>query len=223
MSNRILIKRGEGPPTRFGTLKIGELGLDTLNNHLYVGVGGLNKAVGFGQPDWTINDSSTPGYIENRTHYSYFTGNYTTFLEEKTYSFEGDIEFAVPYLEFEKNVPYIVNWNGTEYKVKAKYNGDNYYTLVKYSTEDPDLPFSSTAAKGWVTFFRPYDSTVKTVTMSILQEEELVQKIPSKYLPNIENFIITVVENEDGTFSADITYEEIKAVLEKKQNLLLIA
>lgn len=110
---------------------------------------------------------------------------------------------------------YTVTYNGEQYKLTAKaseaLNGFPAIGNVDGLTGEPFMIVDAGTEGGLVLI----DERIHTAVISIHTEGEIVKQIDPKYIPggNIrQGLLVKVVENDDGSLSADKTVEEIYAV-----------
>ena len=139
--------------------------------------------------DWQENDTESPSYIQNRTHWIEET--HVEILPETTIEVSGNSEDLLNYnLTFLKeDTPCIVIIDGVSYESTARYRKFNAYEmwvigngdLIGEDFEDTHLPFAI--------FIDGYDDYIqltkgnRTITLKIEVTGNVVHKIPDIYLP----------------------------------------
>ena len=152
----------------------------------------LNEQDFENRSDWNQNDSTKPDYVKNRTHY-------TEVREEIL--FDGDVVFhhnaqpqtwyplgKTPIIEGDI---YKVNWNGAVFECQAtlleNYVGfGNPYVFkpTVYADQDNGMPFYVLYAGGALTCGVLTPEIKFSASFSLSRCEEVVHKIPEKYLPD---------------------------------------
>ena len=167
--------------------------------------------------DWAENDSTSPAYIKNRTHYEQW--------ESKTL-YEGDIEITdmegmpvamiVNPIGLEVGKTYNVNWNGTTYETKAIDNDGITFIGnldIMNGTGDTGEPFviaeypaEIAADNGFYVFVLSIAGDTQ-VALKIAWEGIVVYKIDDKYI-NFKKPDMKAMEWEAGYIANKTHYIE---------------
>ena len=145
------------------------------------------------QADWSVNDTSNPRHVRERTHWKEeYDGPEGEIIPETTLQFKGTFNFGT--LSggnggIQIGGLYIVTHNGTEYRCAAMDSGDGAYIgngkLLGYGDlKDTGEPFCILGLASTVfTFYKP-DKTAETITVKVVGKKETVwHKLDSNYLP----------------------------------------
>ena len=152
----------------------------------------LNEQDFENRSDWNQNDSTKPDYVKNRTHYTEVT---------EEILFDGDVVFhhnaqpqtwyplgKTPIIEGDI---YKVNWNGVVFECQANllenyvgFGNPYVFKPTVYADQDNGMPFYVLYAGGALTCGVLTPEIKFSVSFCLSRCEEVVHKIPEKYLPD---------------------------------------
>lgn len=139
------------------------------------------------QSDWSVNDSTAPDYVQNRTHYTTDPVD-TLIVEEQTLSISSDGGYDQFLGEFHltEGLTHIITFNGTEYECIAWANGTTICvgngSIIGDSTHGNGEPFCIESYASGSLYLNT--STAGTYTVSIRCLIPDVIKLDPKYLVN---------------------------------------
>jgi hypothetical protein len=183
------------------------------------------------QPDWNQNDETKPDYVKNRTHWV------EAGLEEIMPENSCTTEYVPPmdkycaYLEISAETAQkfgdvvTIVFDGVEYECVRNAHGNNlYYGNMSPFEDDVDtgepLAMIVFASQGYSTLYVLTDTTPTTHTIACYKKEETVHTIDPKFLPDGGSggaFVVTVIVNNDGGYTADKTYAELDAAYQESR------
>lgn len=140
------------------------------------------------QSDWSENDKTSAAHVLNRPFYTRAAG--ATVLPETTVSVAEDGSFAVFDISFSlEERAFLVRWDGVDYTVQGVLVERLGYVAGNFSiidSTDPDTgePFAVCTVSGAAGV---YAKTAGDHTIKIMHAEDMVQKIPAKYLPIVDS------------------------------------
>ena len=144
------------------------------------------------QPDWAENDSESPNYIKNRTHF--ISNEATSALPETTIEVSNgyfDL-YAVPIFEgLSDGAKCIVTYNNQSYETyayKGTFNAYEWYIigngdLLGESTGDYSVPFGIFVDKYEENWMQAEENLNGNLSLKIDSVKEVIHKIPDIYLP----------------------------------------
>lgn len=153
-----------------------------------------------GAYDWNASEGE-PGYIANRTHYSEIAD--TVLIDNQTY---GDEEAVVLDFALVAGQSYHIVWNGSEYDEVARNAETGGVSVVMLGNssivggENTGEPYAILCMDGMGTLLCDM-SGAESATVTLSTEQEVVQKLPEKYLPETAPFYFDIVANTSGGIS----------------------
>lgn len=146
--------------------------------------------------NWSQNDSESPDYIKNRTHY--VLGNDFVDIVSGAFAFSYGGNDYVSVLSKGKSIvageTYKVIWNGSEYVLTGKeYNGRRYIGNVDYGytpgirppAESDDAPFLIVTTENEPASYtiKAFTSKIDSVEITLSIYSEIVHQLEDKFIP----------------------------------------
>jgi hypothetical protein len=181
--------------------------------------------VAMGGADWNASEGE-PGHVLNRTHWS--ETEESVWLPEAVFEFTEESEGAVMLGEkaITAGKTYKVTWNGVDYVCEAEYVatlGTVAFGNISYldsSLEGYTEPFAAMVMDGQAMLVT-FEPMPLSVTVSIVEIDETVHKIPDKFID--KDFRITATLNADMvSVTIDRTYEEILTAYRAGKNITIL-
>lgn len=148
--------------------------------------------------DWSVNDPDVDGYVKGRTHWKELTGWAGELVPETAITFNGTSNAVtlanVGEHGIQKNQPYTVTWNGTEYDTAGKDSGDGMYIgngkiMDAYGLmglPDTGEPFCLHALTEDIHSLYKQDKTAETITITVTARREAIyHPLEEGYIPEV--------------------------------------
>lgn len=165
--------------------------------------------IGVVPSDWSVNDPSVPGYVQDRTHWKELTGWSGELVPETAIEFSGSTNVVTLGNVAERGIQngqiYTVTWNGTDYDTVGKDSGDGMYIgngkiMDPYGLmglPDTGEPFCIHALTETVHTLYKRDKTAETVTILVTARRGTIyHPFEAGYLPEEAQNVVRYVPQE---------------------------
>ena len=173
------------------------------------------------QPDWDQNDETAADYVKNRPFYSNKSerevfGKDIEAWKACVLAHGGEISENDP-----AGWPITFSFDGVDYSVTGSFNEET--STVQYAL----AKFPALANKGKYAIIAHAFGEKQRVTIAersyevendlidfIVPEKEEIKQIDLKYIPPLEPLTVAFTQDDNGNWSADKTFAEVKAAIE---------